>query len=300
MDIYNISEVFKSEIKDYFKLSLHVKRIIYKSDNNKIEGFIIQSKFNFKKLPVLIYCRGGDNLGKTKEGKKKDDKYYLFFKDKIFSDLVENGYIIFASNYRGSNFSTGKDEFGGDDINDVINLLPIIKKYKYSDEKNINFWGHSRGAMMALLAINKMNYKYINSVILTGGFYDFNVIKSRSNYFKFLQSHLNLSKDELNQRSAINFTESFKQPLLIIHGREDKAVNTSSSIRFSDKLKKQNKVFKLIIYPDMKHDFSPNLEEVNIQIINWLNKYNFISKKVTIYAFIMFLILIILFLKRKN
>ena len=41
------------------------------------------------------------------------------------------------------------DEFGGNDINDIINLYPIISSYKYCDK---------RGCMMAFLVHKKVNW----------------------------------------------------------------------------------------------------------------------------------------------
>ena len=52
---------------------------------------------------------------------------------KEFIYMAENEKaIIFFPNYRGSSMSEGNDEFGGGDVNDIINLYPIISKYKYS------------------------------------------------------------------------------------------------------------------------------------------------------------------------
>ena len=37
---------------------------------------------------------------------------------------------MIASNYRGSPGSEGQEEFGGADVNDVLNLLPLIDSLK--------------------------------------------------------------------------------------------------------------------------------------------------------------------------
>jgi len=64
--------------------------------------------------------------------------------------------LEFRTNYRGN--GNGIDEFGGNDINDIINLYPIISSYKYCDKNNIGLYAWSRGCMMAFLVHKKVNW----------------------------------------------------------------------------------------------------------------------------------------------
>ena len=36
--------------------------------------------------------------------------------------------LLIASNYRGNSNSEGKEEFGGADVNDVLNLIPALSQ----------------------------------------------------------------------------------------------------------------------------------------------------------------------------
>ena len=36
-------------------------------------------------------------------------------------------YVVVGSHYRGNKGSEGKEEFGGSDVNDVINLIPFFE-----------------------------------------------------------------------------------------------------------------------------------------------------------------------------
>ena len=112
-------------------------------------------KKNVKKAPVIIFCKGGNNHtnNKIRTPEKKVEFYYYFL-----NQYVKNGYIVFISNYRGSKFSEGKDEFGGKDVNDVKNLYNIIKKWKLSNENKINVIGQSRGCIMATLLHKEVNW----------------------------------------------------------------------------------------------------------------------------------------------
>jgi len=65
------------------------------------------------------------------------------------------GYVIISTNYRGCCGSEGKDEFGGADIYDVLNLLPALTQVPNADTSRVGIYGMSRGGMMALLAMKK-------------------------------------------------------------------------------------------------------------------------------------------------
>ena len=84
--------------------------------------------------------------------------------------MIKNKIIIIASAYRGDRLSQGIDEFGGKDVNDIINLYPIIKKYKYTDENKISIFGFSRGVMMSLLVHKKVDW--VKCLILVAGIAD--------------------------------------------------------------------------------------------------------------------------------
>ena len=64
--------------------------------------------------------------------------------------------------------SEGIDEFCGNDINDTLNLYPIIKKYKIADSNKIAIYGWSRGCTTALRRSN-----WIKCAILVAGNYDY-------------------------------------------------------------------------------------------------------------------------------
>ncbi|MEP6713809.1 MAG: hypothetical protein ABJA37_15390, partial [Ferruginibacter sp.] len=91
-----------------------LQKITYLSDGLKISGYVAKPKDINKKYPCLIYCRGGN----------RDFGSLTSFEQFYIQRMAAWGYIVIASQYRGGPDSEGKDEFGGADINDVLNLLP--------------------------------------------------------------------------------------------------------------------------------------------------------------------------------
>ena len=151
------SEYIYNKVKEY--PNIEVINMIYKSDKLKIH--------------VVIYCRSGNNINTNEKTGRKFGELIpssIFLSFSLFNLVNDGKIILFASNYRGSSLSEEKDEFGGNDINDIINLYPIIKKYKYSDEKNICLYGWSRGCTMVMNVHKKV--KWIKCIILGAGNYN--------------------------------------------------------------------------------------------------------------------------------
>jgi hypothetical protein len=59
-EIPDIVKIKKLLFKDDFNEKLDLFSIHYHSDNIIVNGFILQKKNLDKKLPIIIYCRGGN------------------------------------------------------------------------------------------------------------------------------------------------------------------------------------------------------------------------------------------------
>lgn len=70
------------------------------------------------------------------------------------------GYVVVASQYRGNDGGEGIEQFGGDDVNDVLNLIPVLNQLPKADTSRVGIEGGSRGGMMTYLAMkNHVNLK---------------------------------------------------------------------------------------------------------------------------------------------
>jgi dipeptidyl aminopeptidase/acylaminoacyl peptidase len=150
-----------------YKNELDFQRIKYLSDGLKVVGYIIKPKCtDGKKLPVIIFNRGGTReFGRLTFG-------YLF----RFFDLVSDGYILVASQYRGNAGGEGREERGGADVNDVLNLIPLIESIPEADASRIGMYGWSRGGMMTYIALTKTD-RIAAAIIGAGAADSFDTIK---------------------------------------------------------------------------------------------------------------------------
>ncbi|MGB5418248.1 alpha/beta hydrolase family protein, partial [Algibacter sp.] len=164
--LLNKTELFNSDSIDFFKIT-------YKSDGLKIGGFIakpIQKKPS--KLPAIIFCRGGNQSYGMLDA----------FQLKMINNLSLKGFVVLASQLRGNIASEGVDEFGGNDLNDILKLIDITKNLDFVDDKNIHILGYSRGGMNAY-QISKLTDN-INSVAAVGAPTNkFESIKFRENMY---------------------------------------------------------------------------------------------------------------------
>src|SRR5687768_5025809 len=111
-----------------------VRKIEYSSDGLKIKAYIAVPPGEGK-VPCLIANRGGN----PKLAVWDDDRA-----TRALGKLASWGYVVVASQYRGADGSEGKDEFGGADVNDVLNLIPLLENEPRCDASRIGMMGWSR------------------------------------------------------------------------------------------------------------------------------------------------------------
>ena len=246
------------------------KRITYWSDGLKVVGYIWKPQnTEGKKLPLIIANRGG-----SLELAKLTPRSGLRFG---FYNFLSSGFIVIGSQYRGNDGGQGKEEFGGADINDVLNLIPLAKSLEYIDTNNIFMFGASRGGMMSYLAL-KHGIK-VNAVAVAGGLSD---LAANLNTFPELltrwQSIIpDLEKNRelyLRDRSAVYWADKLDSPLLILHGSADWRCNLDSqALALVQRLQKYGKSHQLMVYEGDDHFLSFNREDSEQKIIEWFKSH---------------------------
>ena len=250
----------------------HFWQIKYKSDGLNIAGYIIEPPFaKGRDLPAIIYNRGGNrDFGRL----KFEDLFDL-------ARLANEGFIVVASQYRGSTGSEGKDEFGGADVHDVLNLTKLIRDRKGVDPDNLFMLGFSRGGMMTYLAL-KEGVK-INAAAVIGGVAD--LTKDAKHTPDMLDVYRNLMPDfqyhaqeNYDSRSVILWAEKINVPLLIMQGGADSRVDVSQSLELAQRLHTLDKPYELHVYVNDDHTLPDHRDESRSEIIKWFKKYISLGK----------------------
>ncbi|MCF8259738.1 MAG: prolyl oligopeptidase family serine peptidase [Melioribacteraceae bacterium] len=247
-----------------------VEKITYLSNGLKVKGYVAYPKDNSKKHPCIIWCRGGiGNQGVI-------DKFNA---QGIFGELASWGYVVFSTQYRGNDGGEGKDEFGGKDLNDIENLVPLAEEIPNADPTIWGIEGWSRGGMMTYLTLTKNNN--FKAAVVTGGIADLRCNAEESKFMKRLyettmgDSHSENFENLCASRSIVNFAEKLPKttPILIMHGTADNRVLPHDSLDLSYKLLKNEIPFRLIMLENGDHFLKKHKKEVDQNRKMWFEKY---------------------------
>lgn len=249
--------------------SVNIERITYLSDGLKVKGYLASPKYK-NKYPCVIYNRGGNkDFGSLNEFKA------VF----ILAKVASWGYIVIGSQYRGNDGGEGVEEFGGDDVNDILNLVPALNNMDNTDTSRMALYGWSRGGMMTYLALTKSSA--FKAAIVGGGLSDlWKWMETRNDTIETVFAN-NIPHYAMNTKEALNTRSAIKQvdkickttPILMLHGSDDWRVVPEMALDLSYKFLKNKIPHQLILFDGGDHGLSQYRKEVNFQTKKWLNKY---------------------------
>lgn len=248
--------------------SVKAERITYMSDGLKVKGYLV---FPAKKgkYPGIIYNRGGNKeFGKITTRKVAA----------ILARVASWGYVVAASQYRGNDGGEGHEEFGGRDVDDVLNLIPLLQGQPGTDSSRLGIYGWSRGGMMTYLALQKTNV--FKAAIVGGGLSDLYMMKSsrpdmEEVYYDVIPDYSLHKTTSLNARSAIKNVKkiSHSTPILMLHGTADWRVAPQMALDMAAAFQKEKIPYRLIMFEGGDHGILEHIPEVDRQARLWLNRY---------------------------
>lgn len=248
---------------------MDVSAIAYASDGLRVTGIeVVPSDLAAsEKIPLMIYNRGGSgDYGMLSPGQVTV----------LMAPFVKQLRLgVLASNYRGNGGSEGREEFGGADVDDVLNLIALGREQPWWDGKNIFMLGWSRGGMMAYLALKAG--AELTAVAIGAGLSDLHDVAARRDDMEKIYQRYGLhgqTRDEaLSERSAVCWPEKLNAPLLIMHGDADETVDVSGARSLVSKLQALGKTVKYVEYPDGNHALKKHWKEWVSETTAWFTLY---------------------------
>jgi len=246
-----------------------IEKITYESDGLKVVGYLARPKKKGN-YPCIIYNRGGNKeFGKL-------NKFKAVF---ILARISSWGYTVAASQYRGNDGGEGKEEFGGKDVNDLLNLIPLFENVKNSDTSKMGIYGWSRGGMMTYLTLTKTNK--FKAAVVGGALSDLRYwIKTRNDtiesvYYDNIPNYTKNKAAAINERSAINQVENISKttPILMLHGTSDWRVVPEMAMDLSKEFIKQYVPHRLVLFEGGNHGLSEFNDEVDNMVKKWFDDY---------------------------
>lgn len=250
-----------------------VEKITYNSDGLKINGYLAYPKNTSQKYPCIIWNRGGYG---------ENGAVDAFNARGMYGNIANEGYVVFASHYRGNMNSEGMDELGGKDVNDVLNLIPLADELDFADTSKWGMEGWSRGGMMTYIALAKSKIK-INAVMIVGGVSNLHCGDKNSPYLKLVSEKIfpglpvEKFKDECDKRSVTSFKNKLPKETnyLLLHGTKDESVDPIDSINLATLFQKENLNYRLVMFEEGDHFLRKHRKEVNELRKLWFKKYLF-------------------------
>ncbi|RYJ41723.1 alpha/beta hydrolase family protein [Flavobacterium beibuense] len=260
-------ELQTTPAKISYKDSIEVYSITYASDNLKVNGYLVQPKTQGPH-PVIIFNRGGN---------RDFGELILPYVYRFLGLLAKEGYVVIASQYRGNGGSEGTEEFGGSDVDDVVNLIDVLAEIKEADTTRIGMYGWSRGGMMTLRALTETNK--IKAAVVGGALSDMRAGLERPEiekvYSELIPNYTNNKEAELTKRSAIEWVDKLPTnvPLLMLHGNADWRVKCEQSLKLAIEFEKYRIPYRLVIFEGSDHGINENKSEVNKMVLNWFDRF---------------------------
>ncbi len=241
--------------------------------------FIPQKIDRSKKYPLLVLPHGGVHADFT--------TYYTH----IIRELMAQGYIVVAPEYRGST-GYGKKfyeliDYGGLEIDDNnASRDYMVENYEIVDKNRVGVIGWSHGGLIALMDIfqNPDDYKVafagvpVSDLVARMGYHD-------DEYRKYFSAKYHIGKtaqeniEEYRRRSPVNHAEKLKTPLLIHTTTNDDDVHVLEVEHLIRALKAAGKKFEYEIFKDAPggHSFdridTKLAKETRMKIYKFLAEY---------------------------
>jgi dipeptidyl aminopeptidase/acylaminoacyl peptidase len=236
------------------------QQVIFTSaDGMRIHGqlFLPKSSGDGHSHPAIVFFHGGSRrqmlLG----------WHYMEYYSNAYGMnqyLASLGYIVLAVNYRsgigyGEEFrealnygATGASEF-----NDVLGAGLYLRARADVDAAHIGIWGGSYGGYLTALALARASDMFAAGVDLHG-VHDWNL--ELGNWLPAYDP----SADPQAARTAwlsspLASVDTWRSPVLLIQGDDDRNVQFSQTVQLAEALRKQKVEVEELVFPDEIHDF---------------------------------------------
>lgn len=246
-----------------------VSRIVYESDGLKVTGLLAEPEdVTPGKHPLLIYNRGGS---------REYGKLTLVSALRSMVPYAQEGYLVAASNYRGNDGGEGHEEFGGSDVDDILNLIERMKTHPGFDGRNVHMIGHSRGAMMMYLSIRK-GAKLRSAMGLAGMSDVLQTAHERPDieanvYAKLIGGDPQSREKSYRDRSVVYWADKITVPLQLHHGDADKSVDLAQSEKLAAAMREAGNTCELHVYPGDNHALLRHWDTVVERTLDWMERF---------------------------
>jgi dipeptidyl aminopeptidase/acylaminoacyl peptidase len=208
-----------------------------------------------ERRPAMIFFHGGSRR-QTLLGFHYMNYYHNSYAMNQY--LANLGYIVLAVNYRsgigyGLNFREALNygASGASEFNDVLGAGLYLCNRSDVDPKRIGLWGGSYGGYLTALGLARASDLFAVGVDFHG-VHDWSEIRNRVSESTGDGANAGRVAYESSPMSSVS---TWKSPVLLIHGDDDRNVDFHQTVALIAALRKQGVPFEQIIFPDEIHGF---------------------------------------------
>jgi dipeptidyl aminopeptidase/acylaminoacyl peptidase len=256
--------IAKKELPDEFpSASLVVPKqvIFHSSDGVTLHGQLFLPRNANTKLPGLVFMHGGP-VRQMMLGFHYMDYYHSAYAENEY--LTSRGYAVLSVNYRlgimyGRSFREAPNTIwrGADEYKDIVAAGRYLQLLPEVDASEIGLWGGSYGGFLTAMGLAR-DSELFKAGVDFHGVHDWSVFLTERPYFG------NLAQRPPDVDAAIKlawdsspdaYVETWKSPVLLIHGDDDRNVPFSQTVDLAQRLRKEQVPFEELILPDEIHGF---------------------------------------------
>ena len=243
--------------------------IQYSSGGVAVPGLLIRPKnVNGQRWPAIIYNRGGTgDFGRINDLTVVD--LYL---------LAKAGFVILASDYRFHGVSARRDEWGGADLDDVLNVVRTAQSLDFVDAQRLFMLGLSRGGTMTYLALKRG--APVRAAAIIAGASDLEAVgryrpefvdgdSTFDGWARVWPDFAQRASEHYRERSAVYWADQLTVPILILHSRQDRLLPVDQALRMAQALQAAGRTYALHVYANDGHSLPANRVDRNRQIVDW-------------------------------
>lgn len=188
--------------------------------------------------------------------------------------LASRGYVVLALNYRagigyGLDYreADGYGVAGASEYNDLLAAAAYLRARPDVDPSRIGLWGGSYGGYLTALGLARNSDLFAAGVDMHGvhDWYRWSLgVRDWHPYYA-----ADAPADVLSTAyasSPVSSLSSWKSPVLLIHGDDDRNVAFTESVRLAEALRAQGVEYSELVFPDEIHGF--------LRHASWLRAYH--------------------------
>lgn len=247
------------------------KQVMFKTP----DGFTVHAQLFEKvggpsKKPAIVYIHGGPPRQMLLGWHYSDYYANAYAMNQYLASL---GFVVLSVNYRlgigyGFEFHNPKNggSFGASEYTDIKTAGEWLAKQSQVDSKRIGVYGGSYGGFLTAMALSKDSQLFAAGVDIHG-VHDRTIERTRNLVLPDQYDRAPDAQSALEvawKSSPIAYMDTWKSPVLIIHGDDDRNVRFSQSTDLVRRLEDKNIYHETIVIVDDTHHFMKHQNQVNV------------------------------------